>query len=69
MPGPAPGTPPFLCGREGLSHPVAPDSLTRPWRYRLASLFCGRGPFASYLDRNCWDAVCLNANESLTKVA
>jgi SAM-dependent methyltransferase len=45
------------------------DSLSRPWRYRLASLLCGRGPFASYLDRNCWDAVCLNANESLTKVA
>jgi SAM-dependent methyltransferase len=45
------------------------DSLTRRWRYRIACLLCGRGPFASYLDRNRWDAVCLNANETLTKVA
>jgi SAM-dependent methyltransferase len=34
---------------------------TRRWRYRLASVLCGRGPFASYLERNRWDAVCLNA--------
>ncbi len=45
------------------------DSLTRRWRYRLASLLCGRGPFASYLDRNQWDAQCLNAKHSLPKVA
>jgi SAM-dependent methyltransferase len=39
------------------------DSLTRRWRYRLASLLCGRGPFASYLDRNQWDVQCLNAKQ------
>lgn len=33
---------------------------TRRWRYRLAGLLCGRGPFAGYLDRNRWDSVCLN---------
>jgi SAM-dependent methyltransferase len=35
-------------------------SWTRGLRYRLASLLCGRGPFASYLDRGVWDSVCLN---------
>ncbi len=34
---------------------------TRRLRYRLAGLLCGRGPFAGYLDRDRWDAVCLNA--------
>lgn len=33
---------------------------TRRLRYRLASVLCGRGPFAQYLDRNDWDSVCLN---------
>jgi hypothetical protein len=36
-------------------------SWTRRLRYRLASLLCGRGPFAGHLDRNLWDAVCLNS--------
>jgi len=45
------------------------DSLTRRWRYRLARLLCGRGPYASYLDRNRWDAVCLNANQATTRAA
>jgi SAM-dependent methyltransferase len=36
-------------------------SWTRRLRYRLASWLCGRGPFASYLDRNRWDVVCLNS--------
>jgi SAM-dependent methyltransferase len=36
-------------------------SWTRRLRYRLAGMLCGRGPFASYLDRNIWDSVCLNA--------
>src|SRR6266404_7467868 len=45
------------------------DSLTRQWRYHLARILCGRGPFASYLDRNQWDAVCLNANEAATNAA
>ena len=44
-------------------------SLSRPWLYPLASMLCGRGPFASYLDRNRWDAVCLNASEALPRVA
>lgn len=35
-------------------------SWTRRLRYRLASLLCGRGPFAGHLDRNEWDSVCLN---------
>ncbi len=33
---------------------------TRRLRYRAARLLCGRGPFAGYLDRNRWDAMCLN---------
>jgi len=45
------------------------DSLTRRWRYRLASLFCGRGPFAAYLDRNQWDAECLNTSRLQTTAA
>jgi SAM-dependent methyltransferase len=36
-----------------------PDtSWTRRLRYRLASLLCGRGPFAPYLDRNRWETIC-----------
>jgi SAM-dependent methyltransferase len=31
-------------------------SWARGLRYRLASLLCGRGPFASYLDREVWDS-------------
>ena len=42
---------------------------TRRWRYRLASLLCGRGPFASYLDRNRWDSVCLNAPAASHRLA
>jgi SAM-dependent methyltransferase len=38
--------------------------LPLPWsrrlRYRLASLFVGRRPFAPYLDRECWQSKCLN---------
>ncbi len=45
------------------------DSATRRWRYRLASLLCGRGPFAPYLDRNRWDAVCLGAATGMTRAA
>jgi SAM-dependent methyltransferase len=45
------------------------DSATRRWRYRLASLLCGRGPFASYLDRNQWDVQCLNSNPLQTAAA
>jgi SAM-dependent methyltransferase len=38
-----------------------PDtSWTRRLRYQLARLCCGRGPFAPYLDRNCWETVRLN---------
>jgi SAM-dependent methyltransferase len=43
-------------------HAVEPETTwTRRLRYRLASWLCGRGPFANHLDRNQWDAVCLNA--------
>jgi SAM-dependent methyltransferase len=38
-----------------------PASLSRSLRYRLASLLCGRGPFAPYLDRARWDSVCYPA--------
>jgi SAM-dependent methyltransferase len=43
-------------------------SWTRRWRYRLAGLLCGRGPFANYLDRNRWDSVCVNATSRLAGV-
>jgi SAM-dependent methyltransferase len=33
------------------------ESWTRRLRYRIASWLCGRGPFASYLDRNEWDSI------------
>jgi SAM-dependent methyltransferase len=43
-----------------------PDTTwTRRLRYRLAGWLCGRGPFASYLDRNCWDSTCLNSTAFL----
>jgi SAM-dependent methyltransferase len=42
------------------------DSCTRRWRYRLASFFCGRGPFDTYLDRNQWDAHCQNTKRART---
>jgi SAM-dependent methyltransferase len=45
------------------------DSWSRTVRYRLASLLCGRGPFDNYLDRNRWEAVCLNANQTLSSRA
>jgi SAM-dependent methyltransferase len=45
------------------------DSFTRRWRYRLASLFCGSGPFAGYLDRNQWDAQCLSTSQARTTAA
>lgn len=35
-----------------------PCSPGRTLRYRLGSLLCGRGPFASYLDRERWETVC-----------
>jgi SAM-dependent methyltransferase len=44
-------------------------SWTRRMRYRLAGMLCGRGPFASYLDRNAWDSVCLNALEKKRQAA
>jgi SAM-dependent methyltransferase len=53
----------FTCYRR-LLHEYArePDkSWTRRVRYRLASLLCGRGPFAPYLDRNHWETVCRRA--------
>lgn len=31
-------------------------SWTRRLRYRVASLLCGRGPFAPYLDHDLWDS-------------
>ena len=44
-----------------LHHAHEPETTwTRRLRYRLARWLCGRGPFASYLDRNRWDSVCLN---------
>lgn len=33
-----------------LAH--TPDNLSRAWRYRLASLLCGRKPFEEHLDRD-----------------
>lgn len=45
------------------------DSWTRNLRYRLASLLCGRGPFDSYLDRNKWEAECLNAISTQVRAA
>jgi SAM-dependent methyltransferase len=36
-------------------------SWARKLRYRLASVLCGRGPFAPYLDRDLWDTVCLQS--------
>lgn len=40
---------------------IEPETTrTRRLRYWLAKWLCGRGPFASHLDRNLWDSVCLN---------
>jgi SAM-dependent methyltransferase len=36
-------------------------SWSRGLRYRLASLLCGRGPFAPYLDHDRWESVCRNS--------
>jgi SAM-dependent methyltransferase len=44
-------------------------SWTRRLRYRLAGLFCGRGPFAPYLDRNRWESVCLSTDVEAFRVA
>src|SRR5207247_2020024 len=44
-------TPEQFARHRALVHKYAhapEESLTRQWRYRLASLLCGRGPFASY---------------------
>src|SRR5262249_51701306 len=39
-----------------------PQSAFRRLRYRLASLFFGRGPFASFLDQNRWETICRMPN-------
>jgi SAM-dependent methyltransferase len=44
-------------------------SWTRRLRYRLASLWCGRGPFAPFLDRNRWETVCLNTKLEFFRIA
>jgi SAM-dependent methyltransferase len=35
-----------------------PASASRTIRYKLARFFCGRGPFAPYLDRSKWETEC-----------
>ncbi len=48
---------------------IEPETTwTRRIRYCFASWLCGRGPFANYLDRNCWDSVCLH-NAATHRVA
>jgi len=61
----------YLCYRQLMTrYAKEPDTTwTRRLRYRLASLLCGRGPFAGYLDRNDWDSVCLNALETSRRAA
>jgi len=44
-------------------------SWTRRWRYRLARLLCGRGPFAPFLDRNRLETVCLNTRVESFRIA
>lgn len=44
-------------------------SWTRRWRYRLARLLCGRGPFAPYLDRNRLESVCLDTPVTSYRIA
>src|SRR5262249_52535878 len=39
-----------------------PQSRFRRLRYRLGSLFFGRGPFASYLDHDRWETICQTQN-------
>jgi SAM-dependent methyltransferase len=41
---------------------VEPLPWWRRLRYGLARLLCGRGPFAPFLDHNCWETVCRNPN-------
>jgi SAM-dependent methyltransferase len=55
-----------LLGRYALEPET---SWTRRLRYRMARILGGRGPFASYLDRNAWDSVCLNAMEGEHRAA
>ena len=45
------------------------NAWTRRWRYQLARLLCGRGPFASYLDRDEWDSVCLDSVAKSLQIA
>ncbi|MBI3822975.1 MAG: class I SAM-dependent methyltransferase [Planctomycetes bacterium] len=50
-------------------HAKEPETTwTRRLRYQFASWLCGRGPFANYLDRNCWDSVCLNSMANLAAI-
>jgi SAM-dependent methyltransferase len=37
------------------------STWTRSLRYRLATILCGRGPFAPFLDRDQWETMCLQA--------
>lgn len=46
-----------------------PTRWTRRLRYRLASLWCGRRPFAAYLDRNEWESVVRTAPAAQTQTA
>jgi SAM-dependent methyltransferase len=39
-----------------------PQSWFRRLRYRLGSLFFGRGPFSSYLDQERWETICRMPN-------
>jgi SAM-dependent methyltransferase len=71
-PGRAPITPEQFARHRTLVRRYAfqPErSFTRGLRYRLASLLCGRGPFAPYLDRNHWDAQCFNAKPAVSQAA
>jgi SAM-dependent methyltransferase len=44
-------------------------SWTRSWRYRMARLLCGRGPFAPYLDRNRLESICLDKRVESFRIA
>lgn len=51
----------FMRYREKMSlYARQPMPWSRKLRYQLGRLLCGRRPFAPYLDRECWDAYCLN---------
>jgi SAM-dependent methyltransferase len=41
-----------------LQYGRQPLSWSKKLRYRLASLLCGRGPFAPYLDQEKWETQC-----------